>query len=50
MLLKNLIKTRLNYNIGKIDIRNLCLDSRRVKKKGDMFFSLKVKNLMAINL
>ena len=39
---KNLIKTRLNYNIGKIDIRNLCLDSRRVKK-GDMFFSLKGK-------
>ena len=40
MLLKNLIKIQLNFSIGNIDIKNLSLDSRKVKK-GDLFFSLK---------
>ena len=42
MLLKNLIK-RLPSNIKNINIRNLALDSRQVKK-GDLFFAIKGSN------
>ena len=44
MLLKNLIKITLKKDVRNIDIKDLSLDSRRVKK-GDLFFSLKGKKL-----
>ena len=44
MLLKNLIRAHLKEDIRNIDIKNLSLDSRKVKK-GDLFFSLKGKKL-----
>ena len=47
MLLENLIRS-LKKKYKKIDIKNICFDSRKIKKK-DAFFSIKGKTTSGSN-